>query len=139
MYCMSGHAGSPRGMYVNHIHLKDCYVEKNNERIKMFAKVGRVAFVNQSLLSYRYNSLSEPCHIRRDNLEEALRMYQFFRDVEDELSWIQEKRPTAESTDLGHSLSDVQNLMKKHQVDLQLDLLVTNWEVFCLCFHKTKK
>ncbi|XP_067682927.1 spectrin beta chain, non-erythrocytic 5-like isoform X3 [Haliotis asinina] len=78
-------------------------------------------FLNKELqatareVSDRYNSLSEPCHIRRDNLEEALRMYQFFRDVEDELSWIQEKRPTAESTDLGHSLSDVQNLMKKHQ------------------------
>ena len=64
----------------------------------------------------RYNSLAEPCHIRRDNLEEALHMYQFFRDVEDELSWIQDRKPIAESTDLGNSLTAVQNLMKKHQV-----------------------
>ncbi|XP_076441755.1 spectrin beta chain, non-erythrocytic 5-like [Babylonia areolata] len=63
----------------------------------------------------RYNSLAEPCHIRRDNLEEARRMYQFFRDVEDELSWIQDRKPLAESTDLGNSLTAVQNLMKKHQ------------------------
>jgi len=36
--------------------------------------------------------------------------------VEDELSWIQDRKPTAESTDLGNSLTAVQNLMKKHQV-----------------------
>ncbi|XP_055956724.1 spectrin beta chain, non-erythrocytic 2 isoform X1 [Patella vulgata] len=66
-------------------------------------------------VSERYQSLNEPCHIRRDNLEEALRMYQFYRDVDDELSWIQDKQPTASNTDLGNSLTGVQNLMKKHQ------------------------
>ena len=45
-------------------------------------------------------------------------MYQFFRDVEDELAWIQDRRPLAESEDLGSSLTAVQNLMKKHQVKL---------------------
>ena len=63
----------------------------------------------------RYASLHEPANIRRDNLEEALLMYQFYRDVEDELSWIQDKKPIAESTDLGTSLDGVQILMKKHQ------------------------
>ncbi|XP_053397827.1 spectrin alpha chain, non-erythrocytic 1-like isoform X5 [Mercenaria mercenaria] len=63
----------------------------------------------------RYSSLHEPSNIRRDNLEEALLMYQFYRDVEDELSWIQDKKPIAESTDLGNSLVAVQNLIKKHQ------------------------
>ncbi|XP_059148013.1 spectrin beta chain, non-erythrocytic 2-like isoform X3 [Physella acuta] len=78
-------------------------------------------FMNKELqarareISDKYNSLQEPCHIRRENLEEARRMYQFFRDVEDELAWIQDRRPMAESQDLGHSLSSVQNLMKKHQ------------------------
>ncbi|BFZ07506.1 hypothetical protein BsWGS_10543 [Bradybaena similaris] len=78
-------------------------------------------FMNKELqatareISDRYNSLLEPCHIRRENLEEARRMYQFFRDVEDELSWIQDRRPLAESQDLGNSLVTVQNLMKKHQ------------------------
>lgn len=65
---------------------------------------------------FRYESLSEPATIRRDNLEDALLMYQYYRDVEDELSWIQEKLPIASSTDLGNSLNAVQNLMKKHQV-----------------------
>ena len=64
----------------------------------------------------RYESLAEPASIRRDNLEDALLMYQYYRDVEDELSWIQEKLPVASSTDLGNSLNSVQNLMKKHQV-----------------------
>ena len=63
----------------------------------------------------RYASLHDPCNIRRDNLEEASLMYQFYRDVEDELSWIEEKKPIAESTDLGSSLIQVQNLTKKHQ------------------------
>lgn len=65
---------------------------------------------------YRYESLSEPATIRRDNLDDALLMYQYYRDVEDELSWIQEKLPVAASTDLGNSLTAVQNLVKKHQV-----------------------
>lgn len=63
----------------------------------------------------RYQSLHEPVQIRRDNLEDALLLYQFLRDVEDELTWIQEKHPIAASTDLGTSLSAVQALQKKHQ------------------------
>ncbi|CAH1792768.1 unnamed protein product [Owenia fusiformis] len=63
----------------------------------------------------RYQSLAEPCQIRRDNLDDALLMYQFNRDVQDEISWIQEKQPIAASTDLGTSLLAVQNLQKKHQ------------------------
>ena len=65
---------------------------------------------------YRYQSLNEPCQIRRENLEDALLLYQFYRDVTDELSWIQEKLPLASSNDLGNSLNAVQNLQKKHQV-----------------------
>lgn len=63
----------------------------------------------------RYQSLHEPVQIRRDNLEDALLLYQFLRDVEDELSWIREKHPVAASTELGTSLSSVQTLQKKHQ------------------------
>ncbi|KAL5008187.1 hypothetical protein ScPMuIL_013768 [Solemya velum] len=65
--------------------------------------------------SDRYNSLMEPCHILRENLEDASLMYQYYRDVEDEMAWIREKKPIAGLTDLGSSLSAVQNLMKKHQ------------------------
>ena len=64
--------------------------------------------------SDRYSSLTEPSKIRRDNLEDAMLMYQYNRDIEDEMSWIEEKKPVATSTDLGNTLVAVQNLMKRH-------------------------
>lgn len=54
--------------------------------------------------------------IRRDNLEDALLLYQFQRDVEDELQWLAEKQPFAASSDYGNSLNTVQKLQKKQQV-----------------------
>jgi len=64
----------------------------------------------------RFRSLTEPCNIRRENLEDALLLYTFFRDIDDEMSWIREKRPIAAMTDLGTNLQTVQSLQKKHQV-----------------------
>lgn len=63
----------------------------------------------------RYQSLQEPMQIRRDNLEDALLLYQFLRDADDEMQWLAEKEPLAASTDLGNSLNSVQSLQKKHQ------------------------
>lgn len=56
--------------------------------------------------------------IRRDNLEDALLLYQLLRDIEDEMQWLEEREPLASSTDLGSSLNAVQSLQKKHQVNL---------------------
>jgi len=64
----------------------------------------------------RFGSLSEPCNIRRENLEDSLLLYTFYRDVDDEMLWIREKRPIAAMTDLGTNLQTVQSLQKKHQV-----------------------
>ena len=64
----------------------------------------------------RYQSLAEPSQIRRDNLEDALQLYQYYRDAEDELLWLHDKMPSASSTDLGSSLTQAQNLLKKHTV-----------------------
>ena len=64
----------------------------------------------------RYHSLHQPMQIRKDNLEDALLLHQFLRDVDDELQWVAEKEPLAASTDLGTSLTAVQSLQKKHQV-----------------------
>ncbi|KAG1650604.1 Spectrin beta chain, non-erythrocytic 5 [Nymphon striatum] len=63
----------------------------------------------------RYSSLHEPLQIRRENLEDSLLLHQYYRDVEDEMSWITEKEPLASSEELGSSLFSVQNLQKKHQ------------------------
>ena len=82
-----------------------------------FCFFGQTTFtVKIHIFPRRYQTLTEPCQIRRDNLEEAHLLFQFYRDVSDELSWINEKRPMAASQDLGNSLTAVQNLQKKHQV-----------------------
>ena len=70
----------------------------------------------------RFGSLSEPCNIRRENLEDSLLLYTFYRDIDDEMSWIREKRPIAAMTDLGTNLQTVQSLQKKHQVRLAMSL-----------------
>lgn len=67
---------------------------------------------------FRYHSLQEPMQIRRDNLEDALLLYQFSRDIEDELQWLAEKEPFAASSDYGTSLNTVQKLQKKQQVTI---------------------
>ncbi|XP_064623906.1 spectrin beta chain, non-erythrocytic 2-like isoform X3 [Lineus longissimus] len=96
--------------------------EKLQEIVEMSKKFEEKRhFMNQEIqdrlesVLERYNGLAEPCQIRRDNLEDALLMYQFYRDVADERLWIQEKRPIAASQDLGDSLTAVQYLHKKHQ------------------------
>ena len=63
----------------------------------------------------RYEALHEPMQIRRENLEEALLLFQFKRDIDDELIWVEEKQKQVMATDLGNSLLDVQKLRKKHQ------------------------
>ena len=68
----------------------------------------------------RFWSLTEPCNIRRENLEDALLLYTFYRDIDDETSWIHEKRPIAAMTDLGTNLQTVQSLQKKHQVSTSI-------------------
>ncbi|XP_029453305.1 spectrin beta chain, non-erythrocytic 5 [Rhinatrema bivittatum] len=64
---------------------------------------------------HRYKSLSEPLQKRRANLEAKKLLYQFFRDLDDELAWVQEKLPLASSKDYGQSLAAVQSLLEKHQ------------------------
>lgn len=44
-------------------------------------------------------------------------MQQLVRDVDDEMQWLAEKEPQAASHDLGTSLTAVQSLQKKHQVN----------------------
>lgn len=68
----------------------------------------------QQQLVERYQALQDPMHARRLKLRDALRLQQFFRDVEDEEDWIREKEPIATSTNRGRDLIGVQNLIKKH-------------------------
>ncbi len=45
--------------------------------------------------------LQDPITARRQKLTDALRLQQFFRDMEDEEDWIREKEPIAASTNRG--------------------------------------
>lgn len=49
----------------------------------------------------RYEALMSPMSDRKQRLEEALKLQQFLRDVEDEEDWIREKEPIASSTNRG--------------------------------------
>ena len=69
-----------------------------------------------SNITQRYEALNEPVQIRRENLEDSLLLHQFNREVADETIWLEEKLPLAASSHLGTSLSEVQNLIQKHQV-----------------------
>jgi len=69
-----------------------------------------------SNLQQRYEALHEPVQIRRENLEDSLLLHQFNREVADETIWLEEKLPIASSSQLGTSLSEVQNLLQKHQM-----------------------
>lgn len=50
----------------------------------------------------RYEALLSPMSDRKNRLEEALKLQQFLRDVEDEEDWIREKEPIASSTNRGN-------------------------------------
>ncbi len=70
--------------------------------------------VQQRQLAQSYAALSAPSAIRRKKLDDALKLQQFFRDVDDEEAWIRDKVPVASSFNYGNSLTSVQNLIKKH-------------------------
>ncbi|XP_060065678.1 spectrin alpha chain-like isoform X1 [Ylistrum balloti] len=82
----------------------------------------------------RYETLQEPMHDRKQKLEDALRLQQFLRDVEDEEDWIREKEPIASSTNRGRDLIGVQNLLKKHQA-LQAELGGHEPRINNVCHH----
>uniref|UniRef100_A0A3Q1IVH4 Calponin-homology (CH) domain-containing protein n=1 Tax=Anabas testudineus TaxID=64144 RepID=A0A3Q1IVH4_ANATE len=63
----------------------------------------------------RYNSLSEPLQSRRDTLEAWQVLFQFYRDLEEEVAWLSDRLPSITAKDLGNSLSSTQQLLHKHQ------------------------
>lgn len=72
-------------------------------------------------INERYERLANLAKYRRDKLNEASTLHQFFRDMVDEESWIKEKKLLVSSDDYGRDLAGVQNLRKKHK-RLEADL-----------------
>ncbi|XP_024120554.1 spectrin alpha chain, non-erythrocytic 1 isoform X3 [Oryzias melastigma] len=63
----------------------------------------------------RFTKIKSMAAGRRAKLNESHRLHQFFRDLDDEESWIKEKKLLVGSEDYGRDLTGVQNLRKKHK------------------------
>ncbi|XP_019677904.3 spectrin alpha chain, erythrocytic 1 isoform X2 [Felis catus] len=66
--------------------------------------------VNERFLNVR--NLAAAHH---ETLKEAYALFQFFQDLDDEESWIEEKLLRVRSQDYGRDLQGVQNLLRKHK------------------------
>ena len=92
--------------------------------------------ITLSFCIWRYDAVTELAVKRQKQLDDAFTLYKFSRDVDDELSWIQEKMNLASSNEYGNSLTAVQNLVKRHQVsDFFFLLFIYKWRCF---FNKYK-
>uniref|UniRef100_I3J096 Spectrin, beta, non-erythrocytic 5 n=1 Tax=Oreochromis niloticus TaxID=8128 RepID=I3J096_ORENI len=67
----------------------------------------------------RYNSLAQPLQRRKENLEAWQVLFQFYRNVEEEMAWLNDRLPSITAKDLGSSLSSSQQLLQKHQTLMQ--------------------
>ncbi|KAM8834261.1 LOW QUALITY PROTEIN: spectrin beta chain, non-erythrocytic 5 [Synchiropus picturatus] len=64
----------------------------------------------------RYGRLSAPLQRRRHALESWQLLFQFSRDLEEELAWIRERLPAVMARELGSDVGATQQLLHKHQV-----------------------
>uniref|UniRef100_A0A4W3JJS0 Spectrin alpha, non-erythrocytic 1 n=1 Tax=Callorhinchus milii TaxID=7868 RepID=A0A4W3JJS0_CALMI len=69
----------------------------------------------RNLVNGRFQKIKNMATSRRAKLNESHRLHQFFRDLDDEESWIKEKKLLVSSEDYGRDLTGVQNLRKKHK------------------------
>ncbi|XP_072344928.1 spectrin alpha chain, non-erythrocytic 1 isoform X1 [Scyliorhinus torazame] len=69
----------------------------------------------RNAVNVRFRKIKEMATARRVNLNDSHRLHQFFRDLDDEESWIKEKKLLVSSEDYGRDLTGVQNLRKKHK------------------------
>uniref|UniRef100_A0A8C9W037 Spectrin beta chain n=1 Tax=Scleropages formosus TaxID=113540 RepID=A0A8C9W037_SCLFO len=69
----------------------------------------------QQALQREFQQLLTPLAERRGKLEAAKAVHQFYRDLADEILWVEERLPLAMSEDHGNNLQAVQLLLKKNQ------------------------
>ncbi|KAM9777423.1 spectrin beta chain, erythrocytic [Neosynchiropus ocellatus] len=69
----------------------------------------------QQALQTEFQRLITPLAQRKGKLEAAKAVHQFYRDLADELLWVEERMPLATSQEHGHNLQTVQLLLKKNQ------------------------
>ncbi|XP_034050754.1 spectrin beta chain, erythrocytic isoform X1 [Thalassophryne amazonica] len=69
----------------------------------------------QQAVQMEFQQLLTPLDRRKSKLEAAKAIHQYYRDLADELLWIEERMPLATSQEHGHNLQTVQMLLKKNQ------------------------
>ncbi|XP_072545677.1 spectrin beta chain, erythrocytic isoform X2 [Salminus brasiliensis] len=69
----------------------------------------------QQALQSDFQQLLTPLAQRKGKLEAAKSVYQFYRDLADEILWVEERLPMAMSQEHGNNLQTVQLLLKKTQ------------------------
>ncbi|KAJ4930360.1 hypothetical protein JOQ06_019364 [Pogonophryne albipinna] len=73
----------------------------------------------QKHVTDNFSNLQDPLKLRRQRLLASKEAHQFNRDLEDEILWVKERMPLADSTDHGKDLPTVQLLIKKNQKEIQ--------------------
>ncbi|XP_054977169.1 spectrin alpha chain, erythrocytic 1 [Sorex araneus] len=66
-------------------------------------------------VNQRFLNVQDLASAHHEKLKEAHALFQFFQDLDDEESWIEEKLVRVGSQDFGRDLQGVQNLFKKHR------------------------
>ncbi|KAL3092945.1 hypothetical protein niasHS_004972 [Heterodera schachtii] len=66
-------------------------------------------------INERYDGVKDSADVRREKLNKAITVHQFLRDIDEEESWIKEKKLLVSSDDYGRDLAGVQNLRRKHR------------------------
>ncbi|KAM5129946.1 spectrin beta chain, erythrocytic [Mantella aurantiaca] len=66
-------------------------------------------------IKMRFLQLQAPMQERKRKLQSSKQVHQLHRDLADEILWVQERMPLAESKDFGNNLQMVQMLLKKNQ------------------------
>ncbi|XP_029303245.1 spectrin family protein isoform X2 [Cottoperca gobio] len=69
----------------------------------------------QRRVTDNFSNIQDPLKLRRQRLLASKEAHQFNRDLEDEILWVRERMPLADSTDHGKDLPTVQLLIKKNQ------------------------
>ncbi|XP_042537874.1 spectrin alpha chain, erythrocytic 1 [Dipodomys spectabilis] len=63
----------------------------------------------------RFKNVQSLAAAHHEKLKEAYALFQFFQDLDDEESWIEEKLLRVSSQDYGRDLQSVQNLLRRHK------------------------
>lgn len=98
------------------------------------------AIIHMYVFCCRFKSLQKPLDQRRAQLEASVLLFEFYHDVDLELSWISEHVPGSGSTAYDKSLAGAISLMQKHKVQSELlpsislckELSILNM-ICCIC------